>query len=97
MKNIVSGDSVPPKFAPKKTSKSDAHKAISSALEDLKEQSKSLQSLIVSLEATMRGDVSVSTVEETKLVLSGMETSRKHVVVLRDTLKGRVRTRINEI
>lgn len=98
-KSVLPDGSEPlkPKFIIKKTSKEDVVKLIANSVPDLKDQAIALNKLIDSLSRTSQADVSLSTVEEAKLALAGMDTCRKHMVLLRDTLKSRARTRLMEM
>jgi hypothetical protein len=98
-KNVVSDGSSAqkPKFTIKKTSKEEVNNLISVSVQDLKDQAQALAKLIDSLNRTVQADVSLSTLEETKFALAGMDACRKHMVKLRDTLKSRARTRLLEI
>lgn len=86
-----------PKFIIKKTSREDVNKLIADSVQDLKDHAQVLTKLVDSLSRTVQADVSLSTVEETKAALARMDTCRKHIVQLRDTLKSRARTRLMEM
>lgn len=97
-KTVVSGsDKTLTKNPPKKTSKEETHSVVSSALSELKDHAESLTRLVQSLERTLHADAAVVTVKDTMNVIGGMEKCRKQMILVRDTLKSRVRTALNEL
>lgn len=84
------------KFAPKKISKEEIYQALSDSLNDLKDYAENFNRMVQSLEKSRSADVSFSTIDDMKKVLSGHEVIRKKTIKLRDLFKSRARSKLAE-